>query len=515
MQPIDDAMLPFGALRNSLDRLRGAESGMALPVALVAMIAAMALAGAVIMATVDLQHGSVRDNSSKSAIAAADAGANVARLRLARYATVLDAESAPCLAVGTGGLLTASTASADGWCPAVTGTVGGATYSYRATPVGAECGGYDLCVVATGTVRGVSRRIEVTYNLDSSAGSSGGSGSEKKEEPGSTWSSGVGIDGLIGNEKIQIDNGGDARVNVGTNGDVYVENNGNVCGSIRHGVGKKVENKGTQCKGYTVTEGNVTMPPVSSFIPSDIATNNSNYRLVKCTKTSPSKVPTGCQTDSYTVSNKKEPWTSTVPWNPSTRTISTMNNATLTLSGGDYFICRLLLTNNAYLIMAAGSTVRIFFDTPENCGLSAGAKQIDISNNSNVSATGYQPTLGKYDLPGFYLMGSTSIPTTAELSPNGGSNEFILYGPNTNIVIKNNATYIGIIAGKTVHVENAIIKQDAGFSIPGELNPWKPVITPEAGSEEEEAPTAIYFEPQLYVECSGAVGVGSAPNASC
>jgi hypothetical protein len=498
-------------------RLRS-ERGMALPVALFAMISSMALAGAAVIATVDVQRGSHRDNSSKSAIAAADAGANIARQRLARYAYVLDAETAPCLSVGSTGLLTASAAETVGgssWCPPVSGTVGGATYSYRVTPVGSTCGEYSLCVVSTGTAAGVSRRIEVTFKSESSTGSSGSTGEKKAEEPGSTWSSGVGIDGLISDGKIQIDNGGDARVNIGTNGDVYVDNTGNVCGSIRHGVGKKVENKGTQCKGYAVTEGNVTMPPVSSFMPADIATNNSNYRLVKCTKTSPTKVPTGCQTDSYSVSNKKEPWTSTIPWNPTTRTISTENNATLTLSGGDYFICKLQLTNNAYLIMAAGAQVRIFFDTPEHCGLSAGAKQIDVSNNANISSTGYQPTLGQYSLPGFYLTGSTSIPTNIELSPNGGSNEFLIYAPNSEILIKNKATYIGIIAGKTVHLENAIIKQDAGFGIPTELNPWKPASTTSTGTENEPEPTAIYFDPQSYVECSGGSTTGLAPNANC
>ena len=116
---------------------------MALPVALFGMIASMALASAAVITTIDVQHGSKRDNSSKSAIAAADAGANVARLRLARYATVLDAETAPCLVIGTSGLLTASAAETVGgasWCPPVSGTVGGASYTYRVSPDGVACG---------------------------------------------------------------------------------------------------------------------------------------------------------------------------------------------------------------------------------------------------------------------------------------------------------------------------------------------------------------------------------------
>ena len=516
--PMKLGMSVFPILRHRLRELCRSERGMALPVALFGMIASMALAGAAVIATIDVQQGSHRDNSSKSAIAAADAGANVARLRFARYATVLDAKTAPCLAVGSGGLLQASAAATDGWCPEVTGTVGGASYGYRTTPVGLACGAYDLCVVSTGTASGVSRRIEVTYNSDgsSSSGSEGKEGSEEKEVPGSSWSTGIGIDGVIGGDSIDIDNNADARVGVGTNGDVHVHNNGNVCGNVRHGVGKKAtfDNNGTQCKGYKVTEGNIELPPVSSFMPTNIATSNSNYRLVQCTKTKPSKTPTGCESDSYTGK-----WSSTVPWNASTRTISTSNNSTLTLSGGDYFACKLELSNNSHLIMAAGSTVRVFFDTPENCNLKSGAKQIDISNNATITSTGYQPTLGKYELPGFYLTGSTSIPTTVEWSNNSGTNEFILYAPNTNITLNNNATYIGIIVGKTVHLDNnAIVKQDAGFSIPTILNPWKETVPSggEEGEKEEEVPpAAIYFAPQSYVECSGDLTSGQAPNANC
>jgi hypothetical protein len=506
--------MPF--LEPVRDRLRDlvrSERGMALPVALFAMIASMALASAAVMATIDVQQGSHRDSSSKSAIAAADAGVNVARLRMAHYAYVLNTTT-PCLTVGTSGLLEGSKAETIGgvsWCPSVSGTVGGSTYSYRTSPVGVACGTYNLCVVATGTADGVSRRVEVTFNT---SGTSGTTGTEGKEKAGASWATGVGIDGLIGSEKVDIDNKGEARVNIGTNGDVIVHPNGTVCGNIRHGVGKKAifENNANQCKGYEVIEGNVTVPPVSSFMPSNIATVNSNFRLVKCTKTKPVAEPTGCQSDSYTGS-----WTGNIPWNSSTRTISTANNTTLTIgspgSATDYFACKLELSNNSHFIMPAGAMVRIFFDTPENCKLSSGAKQIEIGNNADITSTGYQPTLGKYDLPGFYLTGSTSIPTKIEWSNNSGSNEFVLYAPNTEVLISNNATFTGIIAGKSVHLENAIIRQDSGFVLPGALNPWKESAA--AGTTGEPAPTALYYSPQSYVECSGGSTSGLAPNANC
>ncbi len=478
---------------------------MALPVALFAMISSMALASAAVMATVDVQQGSKQDNSSKSAIAAADAGANIARLRMNRYAYILS--SKPCLRVGAAGTLEASTAEADKWCPAVSGTVGGASYVYRVSPVGTTCGSYSLCVVSTGTAGGVSRRIEVTYNSGTPVGGEKITEIEKNGvyNPGAN-------EGVIGINRLEIGNA-DVGVNVGTNGDVYVHNNGNVCGNIRHGVGKGAEfgNNAHQCSDYEVTEGNIAVPPVSSFMPSGIATVNSNYRLVTCTQTKPAPAPTGCQLDNYNGNRS-----STSPWNPTTRTLSTANNSSLTLSGGDYFMCKLILGNNSHLIMGSGIQVRVFFDTPEHCGpLASGAKQIDIGNGADVTATGYQPTSGKFELPGFYLTGSPTIPTRIELSNNGATNEFVLYGPNTDIVIKNNATYVGLIAGKTVVVDNnAVIKRDPRFVLSPELNPWKETET--VTEKVRTTPVALYFQPQSYFQCGGgAAPVGAAPNANC
>ncbi len=505
-------MLRARTIRRRLRLVIESEQGIALPVALFATIAAMALAGVAVLSSVDVQSGTSRDNGSKSAIAAADAGANVARFRLNQHGTVLASNA--CLTNGSGGEVVGGEAEADGWCPEMTGVVGDATYSYRVSGLGStsSCES-SVCVVSTGTAGGVVRRVEIAYG-SSGSGELVTEGKEGEGKEGVDWSTGAGIDGVIGDEHVEIDNNADARVNVGTNGDIHVHNNGNVCGNIRHGVGKEVtfDNNGTQCSGYQITEANVDLPPVSSFMPTDIATNNSDYRLVECTKTNPVKEPAGCESDGYSAK-----WKETVPWDAATRTISTSNNKTLTLTGGDYWACKLELSNNSHLIIGDGAIVRVFFDTPENCGLSNGAKQIDISNNANITSTGYQPTAGQYNLPGFYLMGSTSISTQVEWSNNSGTNEFVLYAPNTEIHLKNNATYIGIIAGKTVHLdENAIVKQDGGFVLPPILNPWKEAGEgggePEAG---ETPPATIFFTPQSYVECTGVVQAGQAPNSDC
>lgn len=492
------------SLRMSIDSLRSrfrqlghGERGMAMPVALFAMIASMGLAGAAVVSSVNVQDGMKHDSGAKSSIAVADGGANVATGRLARYATSLNAQQ-PCLAA-SGGTLVAAKAEPDGWCPPVTGTLGDGTYTYRASPVTADCGSFDLCIVATGTVDGVSRRIEMTFNEstlfnENDDGSSG--------EDGSTG--GGGFEGMVGQDGIELSGNADIRVGVGTDGNLVSSGNASVCGDIRVGVGKKWTKSGnaSQCNGYHVSEGNLTLPPVSSFLPSDIATNNSNGRITMCAS---ANNPVNCQKDGFTGK-----WSSTSPFKPSTRAIQLSSNNTLTVGGGDYWICSLSMSGNSQLIMAAGAKVRFFFDTPEKCGLSSGAAQINLSGNNRIAATGYQPNAGNFDVPGFYLLGSTARATSINLSGNySTTNEFVIYAPNTQINISGNATFKGLIAGKRIVMSgNGKFENDSGFTLPPELQPPS-----EEEEESEQILTERRFTPQSYVECTG-VAI-SIPNENC
>lgn len=552
--------------------LRRNERGMALPVALFAMISSMALAGAAVVATTDVQSGAHRDSSSKQAIAAADAGANLARERQTHYAFILNRLN-PCLTVGAGGKLEKTGTEMVGgqkWCPEITGTVGGNSYAYRVSPVGLECGSYELCVVSTGTAGEVSRRIEVTYNrsglvnnhteeiaseerhkteeLEREAKEAQERGEKEEQQrieeelkkQKEEESRNIGLEGFIGREGINLSGNANIRVGLGTNGNLVTSGNASICGDIRHGVGKTWTKSGnaSQCSGYEVTEGNVELPSVSSFIPTDIATNNSNARITTCTSTN---VPVNCQKDSYTGS-----WTKKPPFNATTRAITLSSNDTLTVGGGDYWICSLNMSGNSQLIMADGATVRFFFDTPEHCGISG--NQINLSGNNRIAATGYQPSAGNYGMPGFYLLGSPTGASSVNLSGNySTTNEMIIYGPDTYINISGNATFKGIIAGKQINMSgNGTVEQDAGFQVPPELKPGAPEIEesleePEMTEEElaNETPEekearlqreyeekllkekeqtnrgAIYFTPQAYFECSGTITAGSPPNANC
>lgn len=545
---------------------------MALPVAVFAMVSSMGLAGAAVVATVDVQQGVGRDNASKAAIAAADAGANVARERQARYGYILN-QFHPCLGIdpATGKLAAVDTEEVGGqpWCPAIAGEVGEHGYTYRVSPVGTECGDEDLCVVAEGNADGVTRRIEVTYERrELSSEVDEKTLFEKAREVEETrikirqaerrdeWEKvnelqeqlkkeleelqeQVNAEGFIGREGIVLSGNADIRVGVGTNGNLVTDGNATICGDIRVGVGKTWTKSGNakQCSGYETREGNVQLPPVSSFMPADIATNNSNARITACTSTN---VPVNCQKDSYTGNWKSKP-----PFNPATRAISVNANDTLTVGGGDYWICSITLNGNSQLIMADGARVRFFFDTPEHCGTS---NQITLNGNNRIAATGYQPSAGKFEIPGFFLLGSPTGTSQVNLSGNFSStNEMAIYGPDTFIDISGNATYKGVIVGRHIEMSgNGKVEQDAGFELPPELNPARVVEEIKTGTEgggtetgppmteaeeleelqkeierwEEEQrtttnSTAVSFEPNGYFECSGSPAPGEAPNAGC
>lgn len=446
---------------------------MALPTALFAMIASFALASVAVLSSIDAQRGTARDSGSKSAIAAADAGAGLALLRLNRFKSKLTA-STPC--VDPAGELQEQEPPSSGWCPATTPeTVGGATFSYR---VSAFQPNSEMSVVAVGASGGVSRRVNVKLVTKN--------GEEVFK-----------VEQLIGENGIELKGGPTLKTDIGTNGSITLGSQGTsaiICGNIRHGIGQSSPTPTAPpvCpKQGTVTEGSKTLPPV--VLPENILTSNSNYRLAAC---SPPKSgsPGGCESDGY----EGKARTTTEPWDLGHRFINVPNNATLTLGGGDYWVCGLFIKGN--LVMAPKSQVRIFFDTPKNCsGLNSSNTQIEVTASASVTSSSFgkcESNAEECRVPGLYVMGSATIPTTVSLSGNSGStNELMLYAPYSDVEIGGNATWIGMFAGKTIKMNgNPTIKSDLRIPKPEVFFPG-------------------LLERTRYVECSGATG--SPPDLNC
>jgi hypothetical protein len=430
---------------------------MALPTALFAMIATMALASVAVLSSVDVQQGSARDHDSKEAIAAADAGASVALLRLNRFQNKLSA-STPC--VGPAGETLLASA---GWCPATTPEkVGDATYTYR---VSAYTGSGTYSVVATGTAGNVSRRVDVglySYN---------GKNVFAEEK-------------MIGQSSIQMKGGVTVKTDVGTNGSISLNSeNGKsptLCGNLRHGIGKEAPTP--KCNG-TVSESEENLPSITP--PANIATSNSNCRLVpNCTNKT--------EIDTYSKINGKKiesgKRTTTEPWDATHTTINIPNNSRLSMGGRDYYVCGLFVKGE--LIMNAGSEIRIFVRTPEECGYKAGAIQVEFTAGATIVSTGYNAQNG-YKIPGIYVMGESSI----KLSGNSGTNEVMIYAPKSEIDLGGSATYKGMIAGKTLVLHgDPIFESDPNIKVP-------------------DIAFASLLGRTRYVECVGATG--SPPNANC
>jgi hypothetical protein len=397
MAVIDRFILLVRALRRS-------ESGIALPTAMMALIASFALASVAVLTTVNVQSGTNRDNNSKEAIAAADAGANIAMLRLNRFLGKLSPLN-PC--VGPNG---ESVPASGTWCPAPTPEkVGNATYTYQ---VSAYTGSGEMAVVATGSSGKVSRRVNIAFKTVS------GDNVFLDEK-------------LIGEDDIEIEGSSPwVETDMGTNGDIDANSHPILCGDLRHGPGK--DSPTPNCNGEEL-EGTKTLPPVTP--PAD----NWNCRLSKnCTGSKAGLIDTFSKNGSNY-------------WDADTRSIKITGNGTLTMGGPDYLLCKIDIQSGK-IYMPLESHVRIFIDTPEHCGMASGAVQVEVEGGGQITSTGFNPTQGFFEMPGIYMLGDGGV----NLEGNSGANEVIVYAPQSLIDIGGSAKWNALIAGKKLRIHGDV-----------------------------------------------------------
>lgn len=441
-------------------RLRS-EAGVAIPTVLILLIVGLGLGSSAIVSTIGAQHTTIRNSNYKAAIAAADTGLDRA---LYRENKIFTTSSLPCVLQGVT-QLSAGAAAGDGWCPAVTGTVGDASYSYRVEPwtlvtlLGQQ--GRQITVVSTGTRNGVSRRI-----------------SETAFSP--IGSSVFGTEGAIGQDGITMNGNTLLDVNAGTNGSFSFNGGGpEVCGDARHGPTGTMPG-GHQCTGYDVTQGTVDLPPPDQSQALAASATSRFFTL--------------------------DPKVGNVTWNSTTRALSlTGGAALLTLGGENYSLCSLSMSGGSTLIMAATAKSKLFFDTPEACGLGDNSTQVSLAGGSKILSTSFNPTAGVYDLPGLYVVGSNTLTTKVSISGNGSEGgEFVLYAPRSDVTMSGNAAagghtvFQGAIAGKTLTMNgNAQISYENLATLP-------------------DIPTLLLYVRQRYVECTGATPPpDSPPDSHC
>ena len=431
------------SLRRGLFALLRSEAGIALPTALTTTALALGLGSVAAVSAISSQSGSTRDMDTKLSLAAADAGAERA---VYRYNRVETTPTAPCL-TATVGQTTAL--AGDGWCPAVTGTIDGATYSYRVVPTFVDGDAETLEVVSTGTSDDVSRTIELSAEATSA-------------NPFAEFE-------VIADDGVQMDSNSTIDANVASNGSFTLNSNTQVCGVIQVPPGETVDFNGSssQCDGYGVMTGDVDLPLVNQ---GNVTTVNTNGRFF------------GQDIRSSTG----------VTWDPASRSLYMNSNTSLTLGGTNYSFCSLTMESNTTIYVAAGANIRIYFDSPENCGQSSGVVQMDLSSNSQITTTSGSPASAA-----FLFVGSPNLATAANLSSNTSlcNFEVILYGPLTDFTLNSNTNVCGGVAGKTVNMDS------------------NSHVGTHPGLDNFELPMATHFEPTRYVECGP--GTTSAPNSGC
>ena len=387
--------------------LRRNERGIAVPTALMALVAAFALSSVAVMSTVDVQQGTKRDHDSKEAIAAADAGANIALLRLNRYLPYLSTTH-PCIGP-KGEYQTASS----GWCPATSvESVGGATYSYMISAFPASG---SINVISVGNSGTVSRRINVALKSVS------GKNVFADEK-------------VIGQDQIELVGTPRIETDIGTNGSIVSNGTPTICGDDRHGIGKEAPNP--TCNGEK-SEGEKNLPAIT--VPSTIETENDNCRLDNtCTGAKAGKV------DTYSKKNSS-------PFNSKTRVLEVASSQTLTMGGSVYWLCKLEVKGTIYI--PAGIKPQIFIDTPEHCGMKSGATQVEVAAGGAIESSGYNPGQGTYEVPSIWVLGDGAVKLDGHPKT---TDEVMIYAPYSEIDIGGDATWNGMIAGKKMKIHGTV-----------------------------------------------------------
>jgi hypothetical protein len=391
------------------------EAGFAVPTVLLALVAAFGLGTATIVASVGAEQGTTRDENSKAALAAAEAGVANAMLRYNTIYTDAGSTADDCVPVG------GTSVPAGGWCPGpVTGTIDRGGYSFWVKPVAASGDTpATITIVSTGTVDGASRRVRTT--ADSIA---------EGFRPFAQAS-------VIGLDSISMANGGaEIHANVATNGNIGIGSNSKLfCDYAQVGPGRGFSPVGSNSvQTCPPTQGTISLPPVN---PGDVATNNQNGRI--------------CNLDPVSGT------TCAGAWNPTTRIVDLDSGDSLTLgaAGGEfnYAFCRIDLGSNSYLHIANGATVRIYLLSPDAAPCLNESEPIRLHSNSKIEPTGADATSLQ-----ILIVGSDTRATSIQLDSNSFlfscDQSFVVYAPRTALHLASNTAICGGIAAKSVSVSS-------------------------------------------------------------
>jgi Tfp pilus assembly protein PilX len=422
--------------------------GFVLPTAMIILLILTVLIGAAITVAAQTSTSTTRDNNTKAALEAAEAGLQAAAYRL----TKLEPTDQQCItstvALNPGG---------SGYCASSPNEKlgNGATFEYWDTiplTAGQACTGSAVtpvngsvlvqrCVTSIGRVNGIQRRAQQrVFSLLAS----------KLFE----------VEGILGYESVSITNNGKLSGELGTNGTITLSNGVTVT-KADLGPGGKVEGTGTV---GTVTTN--PLPYVRPLVPIGVSATSAST-TAECVKppVAPEPPAAGKNCDVLITNgiNKipppgGDPASSGVTFNSSTRSLAMGNGSSLELYEGIYNFCDFQVSgNNATLKTAVGARVEIFIDSAQRAGsgcqtdIQAGVLQAGklvfknglTLENPNKDATYLQ----------IYVYDGSGGPIEFK---NNSSSQFYgtIVAPYSKLKIENNGEFTGAIMANEVELSN-------------------------------------------------------------
>jgi hypothetical protein len=325
-------------------RLRS-EDGMAAALAVIVLGIMLTLAAAVFAQSVFLSDSTNKDDMSKRAFQAANAGLDVALARL----NLIAPEASKCITT------TSQVPGANGWCSATAWESVGdnADFSYQVStaPIpGGSCAGQQLlaserCVVSTGRALTAQRRVEA--RVGALAGDMPIFYTTCLNPASPTVDT---CSGIVGDREVNIKD--DAIVNggFGTNGRIKFKCSATVNGPVQLGpaIGK--------LPGCLL--GNILRRTAPFLVARPDFRNP--YTLIN----------SATSNDNAMINTFPRSQTSKIPYDPVKRKLTLADGQSLTLSSGVYNLCSMTIGKNARLSIAPGARVILFLDMPEGTGAS-------------------------------------------------------------------------------------------------------------------------------------------------
>jgi hypothetical protein len=310
--------------------------------------------------------------------------------------------------------------------------------------------------------------------------------------------------GIVGLNSIALGSNTTMQGNSATNGDLTLSSNDNVCGNVQVGPGRTVIGGPPSCTtgSSTVTQGVTSLPPVNQ---GDAPYNNQNGNFFSVNPVSPNSTAAKRRAcfNGMNAAGQADASAATGCGARELRLGNGGGGVTVTLNGGNYSLCKLTMESGSTLLVANGAKVTIYFDSPENCEYTTATTQLRMGSNSSIQVNG-----GTAQNMRLLFVGSDTIPTTATYSSNTDQNvtcnqDFVVYGPRTDIVLSSNTYFCGALAGKTVRTEssnqaNVTIKTSnvaTQYTLPGWVD---------------------HYAIDDFKECTGAMPMGTAsPSSGC